>query len=64
MAYRKVQYWDRHYLLCLNNLFYQKFEGNIVSFADNTAVFYTNDTWAALLAKAENHFTKKNWFHA
>lgn len=47
----------------LNNLFQQGSSGQIVSFADDTAILYTADSWETLLAKAEKDLKKiKQWF--
>lgn len=46
----------------INGLLKQTFDGTIISFADDAAVFYREDTWEGLKARAERDFSKiKMW---
>lgn len=47
----------------INGLLKQTSEGTIISFADDTVVFYKSDNWGTLKDKAENDFARiKLWF--
>lgn len=47
----------------LNNLFYQESTGKIVTFADDTAILYSDNSWESLYQKAELDFKNlKKWF--
>lgn len=49
--------------LYVNNLFLQNSKGQIISFADDTAIFYEDDSWKSLLKTVSNDFKNlKNWF--
>lgn len=51
------------FVLYLNNLFQIDTKGTIISFADDTAIFYESDTWDSLKQKVQNDFTSiKEWF--
>lgn len=51
------------FILYLNNLFELNTEGMIISFADDTAIFYESDSWDNLREKVQNDFTNiKQWF--
>ena len=51
------------FIIYLNNLFNLNTSGKIVSFADDTAVYYEDTTWQNLKRKAELDFLNiKNWF--
>lgn len=42
------------FLIYMNNIFSLKSEGHIISFADDTAIYYEAETWPELKTKAEN----------
>lgn len=47
----------------LNSLFSLPTEGILISFADDTAIFYTAESWEELMDKAQNDLKGiKNWF--
>lgn len=47
----------------INGLLRQELEGEIISFADDTVVFYTDVSWGALKERTEADFLKiKQWF--
>lgn len=51
------------FILYLNNLFEINSEGTVISFADDTAIFYESDTWNNLREKVQNDFINiKQWF--
>ncbi|CAH0555247.1 unnamed protein product, partial [Brassicogethes aeneus] len=51
------------FLLYINNLFRVKTEEKLLSFADDTTVFYKGTTWESLKTNIEKDFVSiKNWF--
>lgn len=51
------------FTIYINNLFEIQSTGHVVSFADDTAIFYEEDDWADLKIKIEKDFSKiKSWF--
>lgn len=51
------------FILYLNSLFNIETCGSIISFADDTAIFYSAENWAQLKIKAENDLGNiKEWF--
>ena len=44
------------FILYINHLLSLKFEGTIISFADDTAILYKSDTWQDLKNRAGNFF--------
>lgn len=52
------------FLIYLNNLFSLSSEGEIISFADDTVIYYEADTWTELKSKAERDLSKIiEWFN-
>lgn len=52
MKFSKEQYWVQFFSVFLLMIF--TLEGNIVSFTDDTAIFYQADYWIELKEKVEN----------
>lgn len=51
------------FLVYMNSLLLMRQNGKIISFADDTAILYTNGTWKGLKRMVEVEFKKiKNWF--
>lgn len=51
------------FIIYLNNLFLLEEDNKIISFADDTVIFYTAENWFELKQKAEVHLSEiKNWF--
>lgn len=51
------------FLLYINDLLNIKTRGKIISYADDTAIIYTDETWEALRETVESDFIDiKNWF--
>lgn len=53
------------FLVYINDLLTNKYEGEILSYADDTAIFYSADSWESLQLMAERDFCLiKQWFDA
>lgn len=51
------------FIIYLNNLFEIDAKGLVISFADDTAIFYEGENWESLKQMVENDFVKiKSWF--
>ena len=53
------------FIIYINDLFLQSTSGEIITFADDTVVYYEDKSWKELKDKTESDFTKlKKWFNS